>query len=198
MQLLRQGAEKYSRLLDIYPFRTQMISASLIWFTGDIFCQRIIERHEIDWKRVTILTTYGFFFAGPIYCWWYSLLDKRTVHLLKHSKMRYVGTKVLVDQCVFEPPYLCLFFATTSLMHGLSGSEIIHKVKKEVPSTYLVDCLIWPAAQFLNFRFVHVMYQALVVNSICVVWNAFLSYMAHRTHHKSVFTSENDSHQIQK
>src|SRR5690242_9684765 len=42
----------------------------------------------IEWRRLLQMTTYGIFAAGPIYTWWYGLLDRRTLPLKAGSYSR--------------------------------------------------------------------------------------------------------------
>eukprot|EP01126_Amoeba_proteus_P007025 TRINITY_DN1248_c0_g2_i1.p1 TRINITY_DN1248_c0_g2~~TRINITY_DN1248_c0_g2_i1.p1 ORF type:complete len:181 (+),score=24.03 TRINITY_DN1248_c0_g2_i1:68-610(+) len=170
----------YSRLLGDHPYKTQVVSACVLWTTGDILSQTIENKPTHDWKRTVRLGLFGLLCAGPIYCCWYSNLDKYTVHLAKKSLNRYIMSKIFADQFLFEPLYLAFFFSTTGLMEGLKFREIEEKVVRQLPPTFMVDCAVWPAIQYLNFRFFPVHYQAVVVSSVCVVWNSFLSYMAHR------------------
>lgn len=36
----------------------------------------------IDWHRAAIMTSFGLFIAGPLYTFWYRLLDEKMVHLV--------------------------------------------------------------------------------------------------------------------
>jgi hypothetical protein len=48
--------------------------------------------------------------------------------------------------------------------------------------TYMIDCMFWPPLQLINFTFVPVRFQFLFVNTFSLVWNTFLSLMAHKPH----------------
>lgn len=91
-----------------------------------------------------------------------------------------IGFKLAADGLLFDPLYLSLFFTTTNLMEGKGMPEIVGKLRTDLFSTYLVDVFVWTPVQTLNFRFVPVVYQALVVQSCNIVWNAYLSYVQHR------------------
>ena len=152
-----------------------------LWFTGDVISQ-LVEggEKEFDWKRTARMTTYGFCIAGPLYCWWYRFLDKRTVGITGWNGWKVVGVKILADQTVFELPYLATFFTISTLMEGKTLKDVEKKLRKEYLPTYMVDCTVWPVAQAINFRLLPVTYQAAYVNAICVGWNGFLSYVHHR------------------
>ena len=46
--------------------------------------------------------------------------------------------------------------------------------------TYIADCLVWPALQWLNFSYVPLRYQVLYVNGCNLLWNSFLSLVRHK------------------
>eukprot|EP00179_Madagascaria_erythrocladioides_P018481 CAMPEP_0198340950 /NCGR_PEP_ID=MMETSP1450-20131203/46050_1 /TAXON_ID=753684 ORGANISM="Madagascaria erythrocladiodes, Strain CCMP3234" /NCGR_SAMPLE_ID=MMETSP1450 /ASSEMBLY_ACC=CAM_ASM_001115 /LENGTH=196 /DNA_ID=CAMNT_0044045945 /DNA_START=57 /DNA_END=644 /DNA_ORIENTATION=+ len=179
----KRFAAWYARQMDKHPLRTNCLSGAALWFSGDMVAQRVFEKPADghNWRRTASLTTFGLALAGPIYSWWYPFLDGRTQHVLaRHGMMRFVALKIAADQLVFEPPFLALFFFSTGLMQGDSVSTVARRIKQDGVSTYLVDCCVWPAAQFVNFRYVPVMYQALVVNGVSVGWTTFLSWFSHR------------------
>ncbi|RKO82777.1 hypothetical protein BDK51DRAFT_33821 [Blyttiomyces helicus] len=153
---------------------------------------------EIDWRRVGIMTAFGVCISGPAYTFWYRLLDERIVGLFKQilkKKTQSTTTlnvskssllwkitlaKVGADMIMFDPAYLALFFTSTHLLSGNSLESGIELMKREILPTYLVEVAVWTPVQLLNFRFVPLLYQPVVVNSVNVGWNAYLSYVKHR------------------
>lgn len=93
-----------------------------------------------------------------------------------------IGFKLAADCFLFDPAYLALFFTTTNVMEGRSPSEIATKLRTDLFPTYLVDIAVWFPIQTVNFRWVPVVYQALFVQSCNIGWNAYLSFVQHRTH----------------
>lgn len=93
-----------------------------------------------------------------------------------------ITAKLLADTLVFDPLYLTLFFVTTSAMEGASLTAIREKVRRELPKTYVIDVAVWAPIQTINFRLVPVVYQALVVQTCNIGWNAYLSFVQHGHH----------------
>lgn len=91
-----------------------------------------------------------------------------------------IGFKLAMDTFVFDPAYLALFFTATSLMEGRSLAEVGRRLRTDLAPTWLVDIAVWTPIQTANFRFVPVLYQALVVQSCNIGWNAYLSFVQHR------------------
>ncbi len=93
-------------------YTSQSLTAGTLWFAGDILSQRLTwsngsatmllkEEHlsiaeatdespepksfglsSIDWRRAAVMTSFGLFIAGPLYTFWYRLLDEKMVHLV--------------------------------------------------------------------------------------------------------------------
>jgi hypothetical protein len=49
-------------------------------------------------------------------------------------------------------------------------------------TTYIVDCVVWPPLQLINFTFVPLRYQVLYVNACNLGWNSYLSLMSGKAH----------------
>ncbi|TPX59829.1 hypothetical protein PhCBS80983_g02213 [Powellomyces hirtus] len=152
----------------------------------------------VDWRRVATMTSFGVFFAGPMYTFWYRLLDQKIVAYFErvmkkkiqetttlnvsktNLKWKIAITKVLADMLIFDPPFLCFFFLSTHMLSGLSFESGVEQMKRDVLPTYAIDIAVWSPIQLANFRWVPVLYQPVVVNSVNVGWNAYLSFVKHR------------------
>jgi len=193
--MARSFTHFFSRCFSEHPRKSQSMAAASLWTLADIISQKIEHAKQIDWTRTARMALFGFAVAGPVYSWWYRLLDKRTSHLaLKMSRTRLIATKLFFDQCVFEPPALAFFFVVTSLMEKPEIQPVVEKLKAEYLSTYAADCTLWPGVQAVNFTFIHPIYHALVVNTVSVVWVTYLSYVRHRAlpdhHNNKAFATE--------
>jgi hypothetical protein len=90
-----------------------------------------------------------------------------------------IGFKLFADCALFDPLYLSLFFTSTGLMEGKTLVEIREKLKNDLGKTYLIDVAVWFPIQTVNFRWVPVPYQPIVVQSCNIGWNAYLSFVQH-------------------
>lgn len=92
-----------------------------------------------------------------------------------------IGFKLAADCFLFDPAYLALFFTATNAMEGRGPTEIAAKLRTDLLPTYLVDIAVWLPIQTINFRWVPVVYQAIFVQSCNIGWNAYLSFVQHRS-----------------
>ena len=92
-----------------------------------------------------------------------------------------IGFKLVADCFLFDPAYLALFFTTTNAMEGRGPTEIVTKLRTDLLPTYLVDIAVWLPIQTIKFRWVPVVYQAIFVQSCNIGWNAYLSFVQHRS-----------------
>jgi protein Mpv17 len=76
-----------------------------------------------------------------------------------------------------SPFYILAFFTGITLMDGHDLEIAREKIKSEFFPTFIVDMSVWPAAQFMNFKYVPIKHQVMVVNSIGIFYNTFISYM---------------------
>lgn len=90
-----------------------------------------------------------------------------------------IGFKLFADCALFDPAYLGLFFTATNALEGKSLGEIKAKLQADLLPTYIIDVAVWFPIQTVNFRFVPVTYQPLVVQSCNIGWNAYLSFVQH-------------------
>merc|ERR1711934_158303 len=97
----------YSVWMEKKPWTSNMITGGILWSVGDVGSQLIEGKSlkTMDLKRLAIMGSYGFVFAGPIYLRWYTVLDRST-RQLQWGRWKLIGAKILADQIFFEIPYL--------------------------------------------------------------------------------------------
>ena len=194
----------YNKLLQRYPIPTEMTTSAFLWFSGDVFCQHWERRYldqptqeidghhhskhkqttqgdtnTLDWKRVWIQTIYGGAIWGPIGHYWYKWLD-RAAHSIappKAGKVRFVGAKLALEIVLLHPVALCGFFTVTGLMGGDSPKVIMQQLRHDYLPSLLLECTLWTPVEAVNFFFVPVKHQLLLVNTFCFFESAMLSYI---------------------
>ena len=167
--------------------------------TGDAICQTVfiqkaksdhkkdpsIEIPSYDLIRTLRIGCYGLLVSGPLSYGWYKYLDKFLVLKKNASRSETIKLaiyKVFVDELVFGPITLGAFFYVVSLFEGKTPQQALQKLKDEFWTTFIVDLLLWPGAQYINFRYLPTHYRILYISTLNIFWNSFLSFMQHDAH----------------
>ena len=108
---------------------------------------------------------------GPAATKWYQFLSRKVV---LQSKTATTVARVLADQSIFATTNMAFFLSTMAYFEGSSPKE---KLKKAYVPGLKANWALWPAVQVVNFTYVPLQYQVLVVNVVSLGWNCFLSYL---------------------
>ena len=190
-------------MLETRPILTKSISSSILVGLGDVLTQTLEHNHQhhhpsssssssttgftLDWVRTLKMASFGIIMIGPTLHLWYKFLDR---FVAKKYPVGYVlsntertlnaARQMLVDQTLFAPFALFQFLAYMGAIEGKSFDSIAEKMKHDMWPTLVVNWYIWPAAQMLNFTLVPLQYRVLFVNSVAILWNAYLSHVQHK------------------
>lgn len=183
LNLWRRLVNVYAQQLQATPFRTQIVTSAVLWGLGDVVAQRVSVDDVPPYNHTRTLynAMYGGLFNGTVGHVWYQKLDAVASAMLMHRSRRvFLATKVAADSLLFGPVHVVAYFMTLSLVeHGGVWSVAVEKTKKEFFKTFAVELAVWPAVQTVNFAYVPVQYQLLVVNCVTVLDAAFMSWMQH-------------------
>lgn len=83
---------------------------------------------------------------------------------------------ILVDQLVFAPLFIGVLIGSIGTLQGRQPLEISQNLKRDFPDILMTNYKIWPAVQLLNFYFVPLNYQVLLVQIVAVAWNTYISF----------------------
>ena len=138
--------------------------------------------HKFKWQRSAHMTAAGFT-TGLVSHYWYIYLDK----FLGTRKSFYVITKkVLLDQIIFSPVNLLVYFSTLGLCERSGTSRIKEElVEKGFEQIYIVEWIVWPPMQFFNFYVLPLRYRILFDNIISLGFDIYSPYVKYKTKLKS-------------
>ncbi|KAG7205823.1 hypothetical protein KM043_007764 [Ampulex compressa] len=165
----------YQKLLKTFPIATQAVQAGTLMAIGDQIAQNVVERRRfenLDFKRTAQFASIGFFISGPATRTWYGILDK------------YIGSKggivvmkkVLCDQLLFAPSFVAVLLVSIGTLQGNDLKHLRVKLENEYPEILWNNYKLWPMVQLVNFYFVPLHYQVLIVQSVALLWNTYISY----------------------
>jgi protein Mpv17 len=88
-----------------------------------------------------------------------------------------IGTvkRVLVDQLLFSPVFLAVFFAYNHIGERGKLAGLSNRFKAGYAETLKANYKLWPLVQCINFYLVPLNYQLLFLNFVAIGWTAFLS-----------------------
>lgn len=164
-----------------YLIITNTVSSGFLLGTADILRQSL-ERRQKPTKNWDSARTAHMFITGcsmgPLLHYWYFWLDK-IIPGKEAKRIKVVMIKVVIDQ-TFAPCFACWYFMGMGLLQGHSVAENLNEFRRKFWDYYLAELSVWPAAQMINFLFLHPQYRVLFVNAVTLGWNIYLSYLKHR------------------
>lgn len=173
-----------SILFKKYLLTTNTVSSGILLAMGDGISQYIEHKLEqptedkpgmqFNWDRNLKMFVVGAA-GGPLHHYFYAWLDVK----YPGATLRTTTIKILYDQFVMAPLCIVIFFYTAGWMYGQSNSNCWNELKSKIAVILIADWMTWPAAQFINFYYLHPKYRVLYVNFVTMLYNVFLSYIKH-------------------
>ncbi|KAF2820296.1 hypothetical protein CC86DRAFT_119333 [Ophiobolus disseminans] len=164
----------YQAKLKTAPLLTQSITTAVLFSTGDVMAQQLVEKRgfeQHDPIRTARMGAYGGAIFGPAATKWYGFLVKN-VNL--SSKNGTILARVACDQFLFAPTNMALFLSSMAYLEGSSPTQ---RLKDAYVPGLTKNFMIWPWVQFTNFKYVPMEHRVLVVNIVSLGWNCYLSYL---------------------
>jgi len=148
------------------PYTVQVISATIIYFIGDLTAQSIAptpltnasDRNSTrttspyDPARTARALLIGSLAAIPGYHWFLFLARNFNYS----TKTGSIVVKVLINQIIFTPIFNSYFFGMQSGLSGASVEEVVERIKNTVPRSWVNSWKLWPVVTAFSFAFVRV------------------------------------------
>ncbi|KAL7558654.1 hypothetical protein ACA910_010030 [Epithemia clementina (nom. ined.)] len=165
------GWAAYNEALDKQPLITKAMTSLVGWALGDLLAQIFIGSGPFDVKRFVTLSLFGFLYHGPSGHYFYNWLDKK----IEGTSGKVVALKVLIDQTIWCPIFMSVFFTYLGLVDGDSFSAIGNKIKTDLLSACQGSWKVWPLVHAINFKFISTKHRLVFINSVQIAFNIFLS-----------------------
>lgn len=165
------GWAAYNEALDKKPLLTKAMTSLVGWALGDLLAQIFISGGPFDMKRFITLSAFGFLYHGPSGHYFYNWLDKQ----IPGTSGKVVALKVLIDQTLWCPIFMTVFFTYLGLCNGDSVSTITNKIKTDLLSACQGSWKVWPIVHAVNFKFISTKHRLVFINSVQIAFNIFLS-----------------------
>lgn len=179
MMKARSFFKFYQQTLQRRPYLVQAVQTGTLMAAGDLISQTVIEKKalkHIDYKRTIGFSSIGFFVGGPALRVWYGLLNKYIGAGGKTVALK----KVFVDQVIFAPAFLLIILTAVGTLQGKSFDTIKNDIKANYSDVLKTNYYVWPWVQLANFYYIPLQYQVLVVQSVALFWNTYLSWKTNK------------------
>lgn len=163
-----------------YLLASNTATSGLLMLMGDL-CQQEIEfrqkllKKRYDYKRLTHMFIVGLVLGPPHHFYYIGIAKKWPQRTTK-----IILWKIMLDQFVVSPLCIVAFFLGLNALEMKPLKEVVSELKSKFYTVYLVDWIIWPPTQYLNFYLVPVKYQVLYINAVTMLYNVFLSFMKYK------------------
>ncbi len=141
-----------------------------------------VSKNGFNYIRSLHMTCAGFT-TGLVSHYWYIYLDK---FLGTRKNIFIITKKVLLDQIIFSPINLLVYFSTLGLCERSGVQRISDElVEKGFEQIYVVEWIVWPPMQFFNFYVLPLRYRILFDNIISLGFDIYSPYVKYKTKLKS-------------
>lgn len=113
--------------------------------------------------------------SGVLCHFWYNLLDR----LYPGRGLKIVVKKICTDQVLFSPICIAACLSVACRLNGLDRKRTWEEVLHKGQQLYIMEWLLWPPAQFINFYFLPTRYRVLYDNLVSLVYDVYTSYIQH-------------------
>ncbi|KAK0438552.1 hypothetical protein EV421DRAFT_950656 [Armillaria borealis] len=169
LSLMASLFRAYNALLIRRPMLAQCGTAALLFGTGDIIAQQLIEKKGLrrhDFTRTVRLTFYGGALFGPVMTWWYQFLNR----IQFASPTRAIVYRVWLDQAVLTPFAVGAFFTCMSVLEGVP-QEAYPRIQAAYVPTILRNWGVFIPTQIINFALVPHHMRFVVVSVVSLFWS---------------------------
>ncbi|ORX96404.1 hypothetical protein K493DRAFT_281961 [Basidiobolus meristosporus CBS 931.73] len=168
----------YSTNLERNPFLVKSVSTATIVALGDIACQKLIEKKpQLDRARTLRMLIHGGLIMGPALSFWHPFLERLVKIRQPHIALI---CRVAIDQAVFAPSVVGMFFISQGLLSGCSLVEVQERLNTGYRTALFNSWKLWPISNLIIFYLFPLHYRFLMGNIISLGWNTYLSFLNQR------------------
>ncbi|KAL6926562.1 hypothetical protein ACO0SA_004742 [Hanseniaspora valbyensis] len=158
--------------LEDLEYQQSLLDNESIYLLDDMNNNNTNNSSDFQLWRLICFAIWGSFMAN-FQVPWYFILNKL---FTEDPSIVQILERILSDQLFYSPISLYCFFAFANYV--MDAGDVLsfrNKIKKIYLNTLMVNYLIWPAMQFINFSFINKDDQPLFSSCVSVVWNVVLS-----------------------
>lgn len=131
---------------------------------------------EMNYRRTANMVVYRTLVFGPIF----STFIRRLEMAVPWTGWRGVAAKVAVDQIIFQPPMLMIFYGSLATLEGRPLRDAVDRAEKMLLPTLQLNVPFWTTVHCLTFSVIPVQYRVAWVSLIQCGWSAVMSGLNQR------------------
>eukprot|EP01117_Protostelium_nocturnum_P006617 TRINITY_DN2381_c0_g2_i1.p1 TRINITY_DN2381_c0_g2~~TRINITY_DN2381_c0_g2_i1.p1 ORF type:complete len:287 (+),score=101.13 TRINITY_DN2381_c0_g2_i1:185-1045(+) len=170
------AVKAYNAHLEKHPLMNKVLTFCVLMAAGDIVAQLTNDEEDFDWKRFGRMVGLAAVFSAPILHIYFKFLDKAVVGTGSAQVLK----KLAIDQFAFAPINLLGFMALLGYLEKFDFEAVKEKIAKDYWPTLKANWVLWPAANFINFKLVPPHYRLLYVSVVAFFWNIYFSILANK------------------
>jgi len=177
--ILRRTWTQYVHALESDPLKVKVASAAVIFSTGDLTAQTLVDRtapRSIDLGRLARMVAFGCLVTAWVHGWWGTLEPlAASVFCPQAQRLKNTVFKVACDQTFGAGSFNLIFFTQTSLMEGCSANDTLDRVRAQWWPQMQRHWCFWPWFHLGNFYHNPLHLRVLWQNLAQIGWSALLS-----------------------
>ncbi|KAG8302909.1 mpv17-like protein 2 isoform X1 [Homalodisca vitripennis] len=168
----------HKKLLGKYLFLTNTISSGILMAVGDgvqqqiEFYRNVHKSEKYDWIRTMNMAIVGLA-LGSAQHFFYRYIDQ----ILPKRTFQSVCRKIFLDQIIASPCAIFIFFYGLGLLEDGNFAGAHSEMKHKFFTIYVMDWMVWPPTQYLNFAYLSAKYRVVYINFVTMLYDVFLSYV---------------------
>ncbi|KAM7296529.1 hypothetical protein ISCGN_021688 [Ixodes scapularis] len=164
---------QYNDILHAHPVITQVLTVGTVALAGDVISQTFIQnKPSFDFRQAIIYYIVGLFFTGTLTVLWLMFVE----WLVVTDGVAGAAIKTALGLVFFTPPFFLCFL----VVHGFLSGHSWEAIRENIRTKYFVILksryAFYPVAQFVNFEFVPILYRAIYLSVVALLWNMYLSW----------------------
>ncbi|KZV92099.1 hypothetical protein EXIGLDRAFT_836676 [Exidia glandulosa HHB12029] len=176
----------YNRSFDRSPYTTLAIANSGLSVLGDCLAQAVQVAGASDGETVRYDPVRSARFAvfglvmGPFIGRWVKFLEQQfpmNAGKTTAGNLLALTKRVASDQILMAPLGLTIFLGSMGVMEGRSSGEIGLKYHDLFWPALYTNWKVWPAIQFVNFKFVPLAFRVPFQSTCGCFWTLYLSML---------------------
>ncbi|KAA8498735.1 Peroxisomal membrane protein 2 [Porphyridium purpureum] len=172
--VLRVAWSRYLRALETDPVLTKSVSAGVLSVVSDLAAKQL-SKDPVRTSSLFNELTMGLVIRGPVLHFFHMFLDRVVFRkVANQSTPVIVVAKTFIDQFLFSPLFVALYFLINGLMQDQSLGAVRQSLKANLLNVMKKNWGVWIPANAIAYAVIPLNLRVLYGNIISIFWTAYL------------------------